>query len=111
MTKFANVSIETQESPKPEGVVVGGYSVSLMLAGSPVQNQVVADVVAAVVFQIDAAGDYTVQALRIAESGEAISATVESAVFTIAPDMILVPVSVTVNLSDSMEVPVAVAVA
>lgn len=112
MTKFANVSFEVEDAQAPEGIVVGGFSVSLMSLGNLVQNQVVAEA-GPVVFSIDAAGDYTVQVCRVAESGEAISTSAESAVFTVSPEIVMmgVPVTVTVTLSDAMEVPTGVEVA
>jgi hypothetical protein len=111
MTKFANVSFTTQEAPKPEGVVVGGFSVSLTQAGLPIGTPVVLAASGPVQFTVAVAGDYTVQVVRVAESGEAISAVVESAAFNVPQEMILVPFEVTVTLSDSMDVPAVVAVA
>lgn len=114
MTKTANVIFTTQKQDRPEGVVVGGFLVSLLLSGVVVGSPVtVADAAAPVVFTLTNPGDYTVSVVRVAASGEAISPVVQSTVFTVIPDQIDVPLSVSVFLSElaTVDVPVAVAVA
>lgn len=117
MSKIASVVFTTQKQDAPHGVVMGGFSVSLMLAGVIVGSPVVvADAAVPVTFSIDVPGDYTVDVVRIAESGERVSPVVTSTVFTVAPAQIDVPLSVTVVLGDppaapKVDVPAAVAVA
>ncbi len=117
MSKIASVLFTTQKQDQPHGVVMGGFSVSLMLAGALVGSPViVASAGEPVTFTIDVPGDYTVDVVRIAQSGEAVSPVVSSGVFTIAPLQIDVPMTVTVVLGDppaapKVDVPAAVAVA
>lgn len=117
MSKIASVLFTTQKQDQPHGVVMGGFSVSLMLAGVIVGAPVVVTSAGApVTFTIDVPGDYTADVVRIAESGEAVSPVVSSGVFTVAPLQIDVPMTVTVMLGDppaapKVDVPVAVAVA
>lgn len=117
MSKIASVLFTTQKQDQPQGVVMGGFSVSLMLAGVLVGAPViVASAGEPVTFTIDVPGDYTVDVVRIAQSGEAVSPVVSSGVFTIAPLQIDVPMTVTVVLGDppaapKVDVPAAVAVA
>lgn len=117
MSKIASVLFTTQKQDQPQGVVMGGFSVSLMLAGAlAVPPVIVASAGEPVTFTIDVPGDYTVDVVRIAQSGEAVSPVVSSGVFTIAPLQIDVPMTVTVVLGDppaapKVDVPAAVAVA
>ena len=110
MTKYANVSFSTQLQDTPDGVVVGGYAVSLMKDGAPVQALSVGNSLTPIQFVITAPGVYSVQVVRVAESGENVSPVAESAVFTVAPDQITVPLTVTVALADTIDVPAVVTV-
>lgn len=98
MTQTASASFETQTVDKPAGVGdLGGYLVSLMQAGVVIGLAVsVADKTVPVSFPIPAAGDYTVQVQRVDVSGVAVLAPASSAPFTVAPEQIEIPLSVTV---------------
>jgi hypothetical protein len=114
MSKIGTVVFTTQKQDKPEGVVVGGYSLVLMLAGAPVgEPTIVVDASAPVKFVVTAPGDYTVSVTRIAESGEAISPTIVSNTETVTPDQIDVPLTITLMMSEAptVDVPAEVALA
>ena len=81
----------------PAGLVPGHYEVTLSIAGSP-------DVVhrgpdLAVSFPDMAPGDYTVTAVRLAETGERISAPVAASINIPAPVMVDVPNTITLTLA------------
>jgi hypothetical protein len=111
MSKIANVTFTTQLQDKPEGAVVGGYSVVLSKAGAAVETKVVPDNVTPVQFDIASPGDYTVQVARVdSNTGVNISPVVESAPFTIVPDQIEVPLAITVTVAETIAVPAEVTV-
>jgi hypothetical protein len=115
MSKVATVSFTTQPAPKPSGVEIGGFDVKLLSkdptgASTQVGATInVPDETKPVTITIADAGDYAVSVVRVAVSGDAVSAAVESPVFTVPPDMIAVPLNVTVVLGDPMAVPATVA--
>lgn len=101
MKRLASVSFTTTDIDPPVGVTVAGFDVTLFLAGVPVGSPVpVADTTAKVSFTIIAPGSYHVEVARVAESGEAIASPAASEPFVVKPDMIAVPLIVTVVLSD-----------
>lgn len=113
MTKLATMVFTTQKQDKPEGVVVGGYSVSLMLAGVLVgEPRIVADASVPIVFPIQPGLGYTIEVVRVAETGEAVSPVASSAPFDVAQDQIDVPLTVTVMIGEVplIDVPANVAV-
>jgi acyl-coenzyme A thioesterase PaaI-like protein len=112
MNKFANVSFTTALVDQPDGVTPGGYLVTLINSAGAVADTIsVASAADKIQFIISTPGDYTVGVARVAVSGENISATVVSAVFNVAVPQMDVPTSITVTLSDVMDVPASVAVA
>ena len=81
----------------PEGVVPGAFQVTLSIAGAADVVQTTAE--ATVTFANLAAGDYTVSACRLADSGERISDVVTATITVPAPDQIDVPSSITLSLA------------
>lgn len=111
MNKQATVTFTTQEVDQPQGVVVGGFAVSLLLAGALVgEPMVVTDQRAPIAFTISQPGEYAVGVCRVAQSGEPCSATVMSDPFIVAVDKMSVPLVVTISIGDvpRIDVPVAV---
>ena len=107
MKRLASVSFTTTDIDPPAGVTVAGFDVTLFLAGVPVGASVpVADTTAKVSFTIIAPGSYHVEVSRVAESGEAIAPPASSEPFVVKPEMVAVPLTVTVTLSDVLPIPI-----
>ena len=102
MTQSAQVSFETQKADAPVGLILGGFAVSLMLAGAVISAITVTDKTTPIAFDVVPGTGYTVQVQRVATDGSAVLAPVSSAPFDVAvppPEQIDVPLSVTVVLS------------
>jgi hypothetical protein len=100
MNKSAQVSFTTKKQDEPSGMVIAGYIAVLFLAGVPVGAPItLADITAPCQFSITEPGNYHVTVARCSADGEYVSPAIESPVFTVAPDQIDVPLSVTVTLS------------
>jgi predicted RNA-binding protein with TRAM domain len=112
MNKIATVSFTTTDVDMPIGVVVGGYAVTLFLAGVPFGAPVlVADDSSPVRLPITVPGTYHVEVARVADSGEAIASPAASEPFVVAPDQVAVPLAVMVSIADIAGVPATVTVA
>lgn len=103
MTKIATASFDTQKVDAPtDGSTLGGYAVSLLLAGALIGTPtVVADNTTPVAMTISTAGNYTVQVARLLQDNVTIfGAVVSSAPFDVPQDQVDVPLTVTITLSD-----------
>lgn len=101
MTKLAQASFTTQLVDNPTNAALGGFAVSLLLAGTIVgAPTVVPSKDTPVSFTIADAGEYTVSVQRLlSDSSTAFGDPKACAPFTVAPDQVEVPLEVSVTLS------------
>lgn len=100
MNKLAVATFTTVKQDAPEGIEVGGFTVTLMSGETTISSQDVANLDAPVSFEINAPGKYFVTAVRVAIDGTAVSPVVASEEFELVLAQIDVPATITVTLSD-----------
>jgi len=112
MMKLATATFTVTLKPLPPGVVPGDYQVMLTRQKAIVEIKTVPDETVPVSFTIETQGVYAVQVVRMDASGGQIGAGVVSAPFVVTEEMVAVPFSVSVSVSDlvAAQLPASVSV-
>lgn len=106
MKRLASLSFTTTEIDPPAGVTVAGFDANLFLDGTPVGATAhFSDSSAKITFTITAPGAYHVELARVSDTGEAVASPAASDLYVVKPDMIAVPLTVTLSFTDMTVLP------
>jgi hypothetical protein len=103
MERAAVVTFDTTSIPNPDNAVPGGYFVWLTKNNQTVAQQTISATDSSASFVIKDSGVYIARVVRLTASGSSIGSAAESEPVAVTPDMIKVPLTVTLVIADQVE--------